>query len=135
MLSLVVNAIVSLALYGPFGIAGIVIGTGVSSAVMTLAQMYFLRRELHGRLDARRTLIAVSQISVASALLAGASYGTWYLLDEALGVGLIAQVVTVGVALLVGFVVYALAVRALRVPEARQIERFVRGRLTRHDER
>jgi putative peptidoglycan lipid II flippase len=134
-LNLTVNVAVSVALYSPFGIAGIVIGTGVSSAVMTLAQMYFLRRELHGRLDARRTLIAVVQISIGAVLLAGASYGTWYLLDEALGVGLIAQMVTVGVALLVGFVVYALAVHALRIPEARQIERFVRGRLTRHDER
>ena len=54
-LNLTVNVAVSVALYKPFGIAGIVIGTGVSSAVMTLAQMYFLRRELHGRLDVRRT--------------------------------------------------------------------------------
>jgi putative peptidoglycan lipid II flippase len=134
-LNLTVNVAVSVALYSPFGIAGIVIGTGVSSAVMTLAQMYFLRRELHGRLDVRRTLVVVIQVSVASALLAGACYGTWYVLDEALGVGLIAQVVTVGVALLVGVVVYAFAVRALGIPEARQIERFVRGRLAQRGER
>jgi hypothetical protein len=43
--------------------------------------------------------------------------------------------VTVGAALLVGVVVYALAVRALGIPEARQIERFVRGRLARRGER
>src|SRR6478736_2945532 len=42
-LNLSVNVAVSVALYKPFGIAGIVIGTGVSSAVMTIAQMYFLR--------------------------------------------------------------------------------------------
>src|SRR4029453_673561 len=112
-LNLTVNVAVSVALYSPFGIAGIVIGTGVSSAVMTVAQMYFLRRELHGRLDARRTVVVVIQVSVAAALLAGACYGTWYVLDQALGVGLLAQVVTVGGALLVGFVVYALAVLAL----------------------
>ena len=52
-LNLTVNVAVSVALYKPFGIAGIVIGTGVSSAVMTVAQMYFLRRELHGRLDVK----------------------------------------------------------------------------------
>ena len=75
-LNLSVNVAVSVALYKPFGIAGIVIGTGVSSAVMTLAQMYFLRRELHGRLDVRRTLIVVIQITLAAALLAGAAYGT-----------------------------------------------------------
>jgi peptidoglycan biosynthesis protein MviN/MurJ (putative lipid II flippase) len=112
-----------------------VIGTGVSSAVMTFAQMYFLRRELHGRLDARRTFVVAVQVTVAAALLAGASYATWYLLDEALGVGLVAQVIAVGVGLLAGLVVYALAVRLLGIPEARQIEGFIRGRLHRGGER
>jgi putative peptidoglycan lipid II flippase len=134
-LNLAVNVAVSVALYGPFEIAGIVIGTGVSSAVMTFAQMYFLRRELHGRLDARRTFVVAVQVTVAAALLAGASYATWYLLDEALGVGLVAQVIAVGVGLLAGLVVYALAVRLLGIPEARQIEGFIRGRLHRGGER
>jgi putative peptidoglycan lipid II flippase len=134
-LNLSVNVAVSVALYKPFGIAGIVIGTGVSSAVMTLAQMYFLRRELHGRLDARRTAIVAVQVTIAAALLAGACYGTWYLLDSALGTGLPAQVISVGTALLVGLVVYAGAVRLLRIPEARQIERFIAERLGLRDER
>ena len=134
-LNLTVNVAVSFALYKPFGIAGIVIGTGVSSAVMTVAQMYFLRRELHGRLDVRRTLIVVIQVTFAAALLAGASYGTWYVLDQALGVGLLAQLLTVGAALGVGLVVYVLAVRLLGIPEARQIEGFVRERLARRGER
>ena len=134
-LNLTVNVGVSIALYKPFGIAGIVIGTGVSSAVMTVAQMYFLRRELHGRLDVRRTLIVVIQVTFAAALLAGASYGTWYVLDQALGVGLLAQLLTVGAALGVGLVVYVLAVRLLGIPEARQIEGFVRERLARRGER
>jgi putative peptidoglycan lipid II flippase len=128
-LNLSVNVAVSVALYKPFGIAGIVIGTGVSSAVMTLAQMYFLRRELHGRLDVRRTLVVVIQVTLAAALLAGATYGTWYVLERALGVGLPAQVLSVGMALSAGLVVYAVAVRVLGIPEARQIEDFVRGRL------
>ncbi|HEY7620604.1 MAG TPA: murein biosynthesis integral membrane protein MurJ [Solirubrobacteraceae bacterium] len=134
-INLAVNVGVSVALYKPLGIPGIVIGTGVSSAVMTLAQMHFLRRELHGRLDARRTLIVTAQITVAAALLAGACYATWYVLDQALGVGLIAQLITVGIALAVGVVVYAVAVLALRIPEARQIERLVAGRLRRSDGR
>jgi putative peptidoglycan lipid II flippase len=134
-LNLTVNVAVSVALYKPFGIAGIVIGTGVSSAVMTLAQMYFLRRELHGRLDVRRTLIVTIQVTFAAALLAGASYGTWYVLDRALGVGLPAQLLTVGTALAVGLAVYAVVVRLMGIPEARQIEGFVRERLGRRGER
>jgi putative peptidoglycan lipid II flippase len=128
-LNLSVNVAVSVALYSPFGIPGIVIGTAVSSAVMTLAQMHFLRRELHGRLDVRRTVVVTAQITVAAALLAGVAYVVWYGLDRALGEGLPAQVLSVGIALSVGAVVYAFAVLALRIPEARQIQRLVAGRL------
>jgi putative peptidoglycan lipid II flippase len=134
-LNLTVNVGVSVALYGPFGIAGIVIGTAVSSAVMTLAQMHFLRRELHGRLEVRRTLLVTVQITAAAALLAGAAYVVWYGLDRALGEGVPAQIVSVGIALTVGAVVYALTVLALRIPEARQIQRLVAGRLGLRGER
>jgi putative peptidoglycan lipid II flippase len=134
-LNLAVNVAVSVALYKPLGIPGIVIGTAVSSAAMTLAQVHFLRRELHGRLDIRRTLIVTAQITVAAALLAGASYGTWWVLDRALGVGLIAQVIAVGTGLAMGVAVYAAAVLTLRIPEARQIERLIVGRLRRSAER
>jgi len=134
-LNLAVNVGVSVALYKPLGIPGIVIGTGVSSAAMTVSQMYFLRRELHGRLDVKRTLVVTAQITVAAALLAGASYGTWYVLDQALGVGILAELISVGTALLVGIAVYAAVVLALRIPEARQIERLIVGRLRRSGER
>ncbi len=128
-LNLTVNVAVSVALYKPFGVAGIVIGTAVSSAVMTVAQMHFLRRELHGRLEVRRTATVAAQITVAAALLGGAAYGVWYALDRALGEAIVAQLISVGVALAVGLVVYVAAVLALRIPEARQIQRFAAGRL------
>ena len=128
-LNLTVNVGVSVALYGPFGIPGIVIGTAVSSAVMTLAQMHFLRRELHGRLEVRRTLAVTVQVTAAAALLAGAAYVVWYGLDRALGEGVPAQILSVGIALSVGAAVYIFTVLALRIPEARQIQRLLAGRL------
>jgi putative peptidoglycan lipid II flippase len=134
-LNLGVNVAVSVALYKPFGIPGIVAGTAASSAAMTFAQMHYLRRELHGRLEGRRTAIVVVQIFGASALLAAVSYGTWKLLDEALGHGLLGQIVSVGAGLGLGAVVYASMVHLLRIPEARQIERFLAGRLLRRDKR
>jgi len=91
--------------------------------------MYFLRRELHGRLEVRRTLVVTVQITAASALLAGASYVVWYGLEQALGEGLLAQVLSVGLALCIGATIYAVAVLALRIPEALQIRRLVMGRL------
>jgi putative peptidoglycan lipid II flippase len=128
-LNLAVNVLVSVALYQPFGIAGIVVGTAASSAAMTLAQIHYLRRELHGRLEASQTLVAVAQICAASALLAGVAYGAWYALDQALGRGLVAQVLSVGLGLGAGAFAYGLTVHLLRIPEARQIERLLAGRV------
>jgi len=128
-LNLGVNVIVSVALYEPFGIAGIVVGTAASSAAMTLAQLHFLRRELHGRLEGRETLLGVTRMTAAAALLSVVAYGVWYVLDRRLGSGLPGQVVSVGVGLAAGALVYGLAVHLLRIPEARQIEGLLAGRL------
>jgi putative peptidoglycan lipid II flippase len=66
------------------------------------------------------------RVTAAAALLAGVSYLVWYGLDEALGRSTIAQIVSLGAALLAGAAAYFAAVLALRVPEARQILRLVR---------
>jgi putative peptidoglycan lipid II flippase len=134
-LNLGVNVAVSVALYKPFGIPGIVVGTAASSAAMTFAQIHYLRRELHGRLEGRRTAIVVAQMVGASALLGGVAYGTWKVLDEALGRGLFGQIASVGAGLGLGAVVYASTVHLLRIPEARQIERLLAGRLLHRDKR
>jgi putative peptidoglycan lipid II flippase len=134
-LNLGVNVAVSVALYKPFGIPGIVVGTAASSAAMTFAQMHYLRRELHGRLEGRRTAADVAKMLVASALLAAVSYGTWKVLDEALGRGLLGQIVSVGGGLTLGAVAYGLTVHLMRIPEARQIERLLAGRLLGRDKR
>jgi putative peptidoglycan lipid II flippase len=129
-LTLVVNAGVSYALYKPLGIGGVVLGTAVSSAVMTVAQAYWLRRELDG-FELGRTLRAVALMLAASALLGVIAYGLWYVLDDALGRSLLAQFVSVTVALGIASAVYGVAVLALRIPEARQIAGLVGRRFGR----
>ena len=116
--SLVVNVGVSLALYKPFGIAGIVIGTAVASAAMALAQARLpapraatasrsaatLRR---GRRDPRRQ----RRCSASSPTASGTA------LDQALGRSLLApdRARSRG-ALALGSAVYAGAVLALADP-------------------
>jgi putative peptidoglycan lipid II flippase len=129
--TLIVNLVVSLALYKPFGVGGIVFGTAAASAAMTFGQAWYLRRELGGQLEGRATLDAVTRILAASALLAAVAYGLHRLLDELLGRSLPGQVVSVGTAIVVGLAVYAYAVLALRVPEARQIRAAVAARARR----
>ncbi len=126
LLNLVINAIVAAALYEPFGIAGIVIGTVAGTIVMTLAQALFLRGELGG-VDGARTLVAGLQMLAASAVLAAVSYGAWYGLDELLGESLVAQITSVGVAVALGLGVYAAIVWAMRIPEVAQIRALVAG--------
>lgn len=129
--NLLVNLGVSAALYKPFGIPGIVIGTVASSAFMTFAQTWYLRRELQGRLEGRETAIAIAKICVAATAFGGLAYGVWWGLDELLGRGILAQIVSVSTALGAGVCVYAGLVLLMRVPEAAQIERLVLSRLRR----
>ena len=117
------------ALYEPFGIAGIVVGTAASSAAMTLAQIHYLRRELHGRLEGRATLVAVARMAAAAAAAARrVAYGVWYVLDDALGRDLLgADRLGRSAGWPSARSSTRAAVRALRHPEARQIERSGRG--------
>ena len=128
--SLVVNIVLSFALYGPFGIAGPVIGTAVASGVMAFAQARGLRRLLEGRIEGRETVTAAIKILVASVALGVVAYGVWRGLDAALGDGnALTRALAVGPAIIAGIAVYWAAVMALRVAEARQISNFVLSRL------
>jgi putative peptidoglycan lipid II flippase len=128
--TLVINVAVSGALYGPLGIGGVVLGTVVSTAAMTAAQAYYLRRRIGG-LQLGTTLRTTAKIVGAAAALGAVAYGTWYVLDDALGESLLAQVVSVGTALALGSAVYAAIVLALRIPEANQIRDLFTRRLRR----
>ena len=128
--NVIVDTILSLLLYKPFGIAGLVIGTAVANAGMTFGQAWQLRRLLRG-LEGHQTTMITARIAVASILLAGSSWVVWYVLDAALGRSLIAQIVTMLAAAGVGFWIYTRAVLRMQVPEAYQVRRLVTARLGR----
>jgi len=129
--SLLLNFVVALALYRPFGIAGIVFGTAIASAAMTFGQAWYLRRELSGRLEGRETTVALVGIVVASGFLAVTAYLAWALLDDMLGRSLVAQIISVCGGLGIGAVVYGALVLWMGVPEAQQIRSLVTARLGR----
>ncbi len=128
--NLVLNAAVSLALYRPFGIAGLVIGTAVASIGMTLGQGFVLRRDV-GPIEAGATARAAALMTGAAALLGGVAYGTWRSLDELLGRSLPAEIVSVGLGIVAGSLVYIGTVLLLRIREAEQIRELVAARLRR----
>jgi putative peptidoglycan lipid II flippase len=125
-MNIVVDIVVSVGLYKPLGISGLIIGTVIANAVMTALQLHRLRIGFNGRLEGAQTTMITARIAVASLLLAGVSWIVWRLLDDVLGASLPAQLVSVGGAAGAGLFVYVRAVLAMRVPEAYQVSRLVR---------
>ena len=125
--NLVVNALVALALYEPFGIAGIVLGTVAGTLVMTVAQGWMLRAELGGIEGAR--MLAVGPADAAGGrgargrrlrLLVRARCGARPLAGRA-------DRRRPEWRIAAGLAVYAAGVWALGVPEARQLRRLLPG--------
>jgi putative peptidoglycan lipid II flippase len=130
-MNIVVDVVVSIGLYKPFGIAGLIIGTVAANAVMTALQLQRLRVGFNGRLEGAQTTMITARILVASALLAGVSWGVWRILEGLLGTSLVAQILSVGGAAAAGLYVYARSVLAMRVPEAHQVSRLIRAQFGR----
>jgi len=112
---LALNAALDAAFYR-FGTWGIPLATSVVNLAGSAVLLFLMRRRLR-RIEFRETADSVLRIVVASALLAGVCYGTWYGLDRAAGRSFGGQLLSVGSALAAGFVVYLLACRALNVRE------------------
>jgi putative peptidoglycan lipid II flippase len=125
--NLAITAVAALALYSPFGVGGIVAATAIATASSVVAQGVVLRGVIGG-LELPRLISSSVRISVAAAALAGVAYGVWFLFDEALGEGLVGQIISMGAGLIAGAAVYAAVLMALRVPEAEQIRRLIRDR-------
>jgi putative peptidoglycan lipid II flippase len=130
-INIVVDVIVSVGLYKPLGIAGLIIGTVVANALMTALQLHRLRIGFNGHLDGAQTTMITARVLVASGLLAAVSWAVWYGLDRLLGQSLAAQVASIGLAGMAGIAVYVRAVLTMRVPEAHQVMALIRAPLGR----
>jgi putative peptidoglycan lipid II flippase len=127
VIDLVVSAAAAAVLYKPFGVGGIVAGTGIGTSAAVFSQAFILRRKFHG-LELGRLLSTTIRISIASAALAAVGWVVWDVLDSALGRSTPAQIVSLGSGLVLGGVTYLVAARMLRIAELEQIMRLLRRR-------
>ena len=97
---------------------------------MTVAQAFFLRRELHG-FEIGRTLRAVAGMLVGRRRARARRLRGLGPARRGARRSLLAQFVSVSVALALGSAAYAAVVLALRIPEAHQIIGLIRGRMRR----
>lgn len=131
-INMVADLVVSLALYKPLGVAGLVIGTAVASAIMAALQYRRLRAGLNGDLEGPYTFMITARVLLAAGLLAAASWVSWDVLDHLLGHRtLLPRLVAVGIPAAIGVWVYMRAVLVMRVPEAQDVRRMLAGRLGR----
>jgi putative peptidoglycan lipid II flippase len=131
-MNMAVDLVVSFALYKPLGIAGLVIGTVAANVVMTWLQLRRLRTGFNGRLEGTQTMMITVRILIATAIMLAFAYPIWKGLESLLGVSLPAQIVSLGSAFVVATVVYGWLALRMRIPEARQIQSLVVGRLRGH---
>jgi putative peptidoglycan lipid II flippase len=131
VMNMIVDVIVSLALYKPLGIAGLIIGTLAANIVMTGLQIRRLRVGFNGRLELDVTLMITMRIIVATAISTVLGWAIWRGLFAVLGPHLLGGLVELGIAFSVAIVVYGRLVLAMRIPEAHQVRALISGRLRR----
>jgi len=129
VLNMIVDVIVSFALYRKLGIAGLIIGTLAANIVMTYLQIRRLRIGFNGRLELDLTLMITVRILLATGIATALGWLVWRGLDMALGTSFLAGLVSVGLGFAVGGLVYARLVLTMRVPEAHQIQNLLLRRL------
>jgi putative peptidoglycan lipid II flippase len=124
VIDLVVSGVAALALYKPFGVGGVVAGTGIGTSTAVVAQAMILRHELGG-LEFGSLFSTTARITIASAALAGISWGIWHVLHDAMGTGLADQIIALGAGLGAGGIAYLAMAKLLRIAELEQILRLV----------
>jgi putative peptidoglycan lipid II flippase len=130
LVNLALNAVLYVVFYR-VGAWGIPLAISLANVAGAAVLLVVLRRRV-GPLDFRATARSLLLVTLAAAALAAVAYGVWWTLDEALGRGFLAQVASVGGALLAGGAVYLVFCRLLGVREIEALltlrDRFRRRR-------
>jgi len=120
------NAVLDAVFYR-FGIWGIPLSTSLVNIAGTGALLILFRRRMGG-FELAETARSFVLVAVASVGLAAVAWGTWRLLDSGLGRSLPAQIVSLGLGLVLGYAAFFGACRLLGVRELETMLRLRRAR-------
>jgi putative peptidoglycan lipid II flippase len=107
------------ALYAVFyrvGVWGIPLAISLANIAGVVLLFVALRRRA-GRIELRQTTRSFLLVTLAAVVLGAVAFGVWWILDDALGRSFLAQVASLGTALVAGGGAYFAACRVLRVRE------------------
>jgi putative peptidoglycan lipid II flippase len=120
------NAALDAAFYR-FGIWGIPLATSFVNIAGTWALIVLFRRRM-GDFELGETARSFVLVAVASAVLAAVAWWIWHLLDSGLGRSIPAQIVSLGLGLVLGYAAFFGACRLLGVRELETMLRLRRAR-------
>jgi putative peptidoglycan lipid II flippase len=112
------------------GAWGIPLATSIVNLV-TIIVLWVALAQLVGSLDLAATASVLGRVGVCCVLLGGVAWGGWYLLDNALGRAVPAQVVSLAVPIAVAVLAYYYASILLGVQEARLVRSLIGRRFGR----
>ena len=128
-INMTVDIIVSVALYKPLGIAGLVIGTGAANIVMAFLQFRRLRIGFNGRLEGGQTLMITARIVAVSVVTGVIARLLWEVLHKLMGSSIPGQIGSVGISVMLAGGFYVWGISHMRIPEWQQIESMFLTRL------
>jgi putative peptidoglycan lipid II flippase len=126
-INLVLNAVLDILLYKPFGAAGIALGTSIVTSWNAAALAVLLRRRV-GSLHLREVAGETGRIAIATTFCAATAIVVWWPLDSLLGRSIPAQAVSLGMAFFAAGAVYLAAGRMLRLADVAVLQGLLPSR-------
>lgn len=129
--SVFVNVILNVWLAGWLGFRGLALGTSLTALLNAVAQLWLLRREIHG-IEGRRIARSLVRVAAASILMGAAAWVTFDTLTRAWPqTTFAAQLLRLVLAIGAGLLALSLSAHMLRIPEFDEARGLVWSRLKR----
>jgi putative peptidoglycan lipid II flippase len=129
--SVVLNVVLNLTLVRVMGYRGLALGTSITALLNAAAQLWFLRREIHG-VDGRRVLSSAVRVLLASLVMAAVAWAAADRLEAWLpGEALAWQAARLGASIAIALAALAAAAAVLRIPEFEEARALLWGRFSR----
>jgi putative peptidoglycan lipid II flippase len=131
VVSVLVNAALSIVLVRVFGYRGLALGTSLAALLNAAMLLVLLHRRLHGMED-RRVFVAFIKISIASLVMGVAAAETHVLLERVWpGVSLVMQALRLSLSIGAALLVLAAAAHLLHIDEFKRGVRMITSRIRR----
>jgi len=133
VLALLANIVLSIILAFPLGLrhGGLALATSISS-IMNMSILLMILRKRLGSIGAKRILMSVFRISTSSAVMGIAVYLFCHRIVWTTGSEIETKILTLGVSIVIGVVVYLLCSYLLKSEESYSFARIVRERVKRN---